>query len=440
MENVLLGMTAMGSVHWLRRCKMICVQRTAVGIVWAVVCALVGQTTVSWSADWFVSPTGSADGQGTKQSPWDLTSALEGKHPVAPGDTVWIAGGTYKHPDRTLGSPGYVVRLAGQEGKPVHVRAMPAERVTLDGGLTVQSPANWLWVWDLEILVSENFTMPRRVEEPGSHPQSYNRPWGGLNIHAGQGCKYINLVIHDNAQGVSFWTGATDSELHGCLIYDNGWDAPDRGHGHAIYTQNQTGVKVISDCIMTGGYSYTMHAYGSSRAYVDNYLIEGNVAYHAGTFLIGGGRPSRGIRVLANLLYGVPMQIGYTAPENEDCVVRDNVIVNASLSITRFKHVVNEGNLVLGARDPRPMPPDARVVLRPNRYDPDRANLVIFNWARKPAVEVGLAGFVQPGEKFRLQNPRDFFGPPVLSGTFRGQPVSVPVEGEFAALVVLRGR
>ena len=92
---------------------------------------------------------------------------------------------------------------------------------------------------------------------------------------------------------------------HGCLIYDNGWAGTDRGHGHAIYTQNEDGIKTIADCIMTGGHGYTLHAYGSARAYVDNYLVAGNIAYAADTFLIGGGRPSHNIRVRDNVLHGV---------------------------------------------------------------------------------------------------------------------------------------
>jgi hypothetical protein len=243
------------------------------------------------AADWYASADGKPDGAGTKDSPWDLQSALEGKQKIVPGDTLWVLPGTYKYPDRKLGSPGYVVKLAGQKERPIHVRGLPGQRTTIDGGLSVQAPSSWLWIWDLEIIVSENFTMPRRVEEPGSHPQSYNRPWGGLHIHAGEGCKFIHLLIHDNAQGVSWWKGSTNSELYGCIIYDNGWSAPDRGHGHAIYTQNQDGIKTIAECIMTGGYSYTMHAYGSSQAYVDNYLIEGNVAYNGGTCLVGGRTP-----------------------------------------------------------------------------------------------------------------------------------------------------
>lgn len=388
------------------------------------------------AADWHVTADGKPDAAGSKEAPWDLPSALSGKQKVAPGDTVWVAAGTYKYPDRKLDSPGYTVRLAGAKDKPIQVRAVAGARVTIDGGLTIQPPSAYLWIRDLEILVSENSSMSRTVGEPGSHPQSYNRPWGGLNVQAGQDCKYINLVIHDNAQGVSFWSGATDSELYGCIIYDNGWKAPDRGHGHAVYTQNQNGVKTISDCVMTGGYSYTMHAYGSRRAYVDNYLVQRNIAYDAGTFLIGGGRPSRGIRVLGNFLHGVAMQIGYNAPENEDCEVRDNVIVNGGLSINKYKKAVNEGNLVLGKNDPRPA--GVRVELLPNRYDPGRANVAIFNWAGKTTAEINPGGLLRPGDKFRLMNPREMFGRPVVAGTFDGTPIQAPVVGEFAAFVLLK--
>ena len=61
--------------------------------------------------------------------------------------------------------------------------------------------------------------------------------------------KFINLVIHHARQGLSYWAEDRDSEVHGCIIYDNGWPAVDRGHGHAIYTQNKDGIKTISDCV-----------------------------------------------------------------------------------------------------------------------------------------------------------------------------------------------
>ncbi len=385
------------------------------------------------ATEWYVAPHGTPAGQGTKAAPWDLESALGGKQKIAPGDTLWIRGGTYKKPFELLGQ-GFVVRLAGREGAPVRVRPFGGERATIDGGLTIQPPASYLWLQDLEILVSE--LRPGKPVPPDPTYRVVGRPWGGLNINTGAGCKFIDLVIHDNCQGVSFWSGAADSELYGCLIYDNGWAGTDRGHGHAIYTQNRTGVKTIADCIMTGGYGYTLHAYGSKRADVDNYLVEGNICYNAGPFLIGGGKPSHNIRVLDNFLYGVRTQLGYDAPYNEDCEVRHNVIVRGDLSINGYRKVVNEGNLVIGKADP--LPSGTRVILRRNRYDPRRANLALYNFDRKPVVEVDASPVLRRGDRFRLMDPRDFFGKPALAGIYEGHPIRVPVAGEFAAFVLLK--
>lgn len=393
-------------------------------------------TSSARPAEFYVAPSGKPSASGAQADPWELSAALAGNTKIAPGDTLWIAAGTYKHPNRKLGSPGYEVKLAGAEGKPIRVRGELGKRVTIDGGLSVQQPSSWLWIENLEILVSENFSMSRTVAEPGSFPKDYGRPWGGLNVLSGTGCKYINLVIHDNAQGVSFWSPATDSELYGAIIYDNGWKAPDRGHGHAIYTQNQNGVKTIADCILTGGFSYTMHAYGSSRAYVDHYLIEGNISYDGGAFLIGGGRPSHEIRLVGNYFCNVPVQLGYDAPYNEDCEVRGNVLFNSGMSINKFRKVVREENLEV--RRGEPARQDNLIVVRPNRYQPGRANIVIFNWQRKPQAAVPVGETLKPGDRYQLRNPRDFFGKPLAEGVYDGKPLTVSTPGDFLALVLVR--
>src|SRR5437899_265493 len=283
------------------------------------VAALIIIPSGAYATEWYVGPNGTPDGKGTRDRSWDIASALGGKPAIKAGDTLFLLRGTY----RRRPQENFEVRLTGTDGKPVHIRPAPGERTIIDGGLADMEPSTHLWIWDLEILVSE--PQPSKPVGPGSWPKDFTRPWGGLNIYAGNGCKYIGLVIHDCRQGVSWWSGSRDSEIHGCIIYDNGWRAVDRGHGHAIYTQNQEGIKRITDCIMTGGHGYTLHAYGSRRAYVDNYVVEGNICYDGGTFLVGGGRPSRNIRVSNNYLHGVSMQIGYDAPHNEDCEVRENV-------------------------------------------------------------------------------------------------------------------
>ena len=400
---------------------------------------------------YFVAPEGKPNNKGTKESPWDIASAMEGQHKVEPGATIYLRDGIYKRRP----NEHFNVRLVGTEEKPIHVRPFPGERATIDGGMYILSPTAYLWMWELEFMVSE--PNPVHPVEPGSHPNTFTRPHGGMELREGRNCKYINLVIHHCRGGFGFWSGDINSELHGCIIYDNGWWGTDRGHGHAIYTQNKEGVKVISDCIMTGGYSYTMHAYGSSRAYVDNFLIEGNIAYDGGPFLIGGGRPSRNIRILNNYLYNVKMRMGYDAPYNEDCTIRGNVIVNGGFEIKNYRkgdmrnnlivngdiHTVNSENVVKEenhiATTNALKPKEQLVVLRPNKYAPNRANLAIYNWNKALTIQMDASGFLKDGEKYVLMCPKHFFGNPVHWGVCEKGRIMVPMfHKEFAAFVMLK--
>jgi len=387
---------------------------------------------LSLADQWYAGPNGKPTNPGTEESPWDIASALGGQQKVAPGDTILLLGGTYKRRPQEL----FEIRLAGTAENPIHIQPAPGNRARIDGGLSVQSPSAYVWIHDLEIFVSE--PQPEKPVSPGSSPEDLNRPWGGLHTHGGRDCKYINLIIHNCNQGISSWQGEIDPEIYGCIIYDNGWLGTDRGHGHCIYTQNKDGVKTISNCIMTCRYdgTYTMHAYGSERAYVDNFLVEQNICYGKGPFLIGGGRPSRDIRVARNYLYDVSMRIGYNAPYNENCQVSDNIIVNGELDIAKYKQVAQSGNLVIKKGEKRPA--GTKSVLLPNRLDRNRAHLVIYNWDKAEKVDVNAGPFLADGESFRLMDPQDLFGEPVARGKCQAGAISVLVQGEFAVFVVLK--
>lgn len=400
----------------------------------------------------YVSVSGRADNAGTADSPWDIESALAGRQAIAPGATVYLAGGTYRHPDRRWDSPGFSVALEGAREHPIHIRPVPGERVTLDGKVEVRSNARYLWIWDLEITVSETAAWNRRVSAGGTAVDGFAElPQGGLNILGGTGSKFIHCVIHDMNSGVGFWRSAVDAEMHGCLIHGIGAIGPDRYHGPGIYTQNENGTKALTDNILFGNYSTTIQAYGSSKAEVSGFRIEGNIAFapikegQRERILIGGGRPSRRIRATDNVLYEVPLQLGYTAPYNEDATVMSNWIVNATLAIHGFREVVQRGNVILPPGQPRPQR-SADVILRPSRYAPGRANLAIFNWERRAHVDVELSAVLQRGQSFHIVSALNFYGQPVAAGTFDGRPVSVPIpveprtgDGEFCAFVV-RGK
>jgi len=396
-------------------------------------CILLLDVAVCSAGQWYAGPEGKSTSAGTRNEPWDIASALDGKQKIAAGDTLYLLEGTYRRRPNEL----FEVRLAGTEEKPIVMSPAEGARVRIDGGLSVQEPSAHVWIRDLEIFVSE--PVPAEPVSPGSSPEDLKRPWGGLHTHGGKDCKYINLIIHNCNQGISCWKDEINPLIYGCIIYGNGWLGTDRGHGHCIYTQNDEGVKVISNCIMTCKYdgTYTMHAYGSDQAYVNNFLVEESIFYDKGPFLIGGGRPSKNIRVFRNYLYNVDMRIGYNAPYNENCEIRDNLIVNGGLNIDRYRTALQDGNTII--KEGQKRPDGAKVVLLPNRFDRNRAHLAIYNWDKAESVEVTVQPFLRSGEAFRLMDPKDFFGKPVFEGKCEGDVVRVPVKSEFAVFVVVKG-
>lgn len=398
----------------------------------------------------FVAVEGKIQNEGTRESPWDLASTLAGRHSIPPGSTILLQAGTYRHPDRSWDSPGFTISLAGERGKPIHIRPASAGRVTIDGKLEVKHSARHLRVWELEITVSETIHWNRRVRAGGMEPDDSSAlPSGGLNILGGSDSKFIHLVIRDMYSGVGLWRTAVDAELYGCVIYGIGAIGPDRYHGPGIYTQNQSGTKQITDNLLLSNYSTTLQAYGSQQAPVQGFHVEGNIAFapiKAGgreRILIGGAQPSSRIVATENILYEVPLELGYSASHNEDAIVTGNRIVNAPMIIKNFRNLVQSGNIVVLPDQPRP-DRVAEVILRPSRYIPGRANLAIFNWQKKPQVNVTLNSLLMPGQAFSIVSALDYFGEPLVQGRFDGRPIPVPIpveprtgDGEFCAFVVL---
>ncbi|MHC4243622.1 MAG: right-handed parallel beta-helix repeat-containing protein [Planctomycetota bacterium] len=394
-------------------------------------CLLAIAAETGFASHWYIAPDGKSTNSGTQESTWDIASTLNGKQKIAAGETIYLMEGTYRRRPKEL----FEIRLVGTEEAPIHIRPIPAHRVRIDGGLSVQSPSAHVWVHDLEIVVSE--PRPKQAISPGSHPKDLNRPWGGVHMFGGNNCKYINLIIHNCNQGISCWKGEINPEIYGCIIYDNGWLGTDRGHGHCIYTQNDEGVKTISNCIMSCLYdgTYTLHAYGSERAYVNNYLIEENIFYNKGPFLIGGGRPSYNIRVFRNYLYNVDMRIGYAAPYNENCQVRDNIIIHGGLDITRYNKVIREGNVIIKSNE---FPVGTKSVLLPNRFDPNRAHLVVYNWDSAEELKVRTKPFLKNNDSYLIMDPQNCFGTPITQGTCRSDTIRIPVKNAFEVFIVIK--
>jgi hypothetical protein len=415
----------------------------------ALVCVIAVTAATAEAAEWYVTANGSDSGAGTQASPMSLTKALSGSTPARPGDTIWLRGGTYLN--------SYTSWLSGTASAPITIRAYPGERVVFDANnAAVRSSgfvlsiygSNTTW-WGFEIMSSD----PARDFSDGPHNPN------GVLVNESQNIKLINLIVHDlGGQGFGLWAENTGAEVYGCLIYNvgsNHWD-------HGIYVQNRTGAKKIADNIIANTASHGIHGYGSDAAYLDNITIEGNTVFEAGALggsyerniLLGGGRVAQNPVIVNNYTYfkgtgGGNSNIGYSAGA-ANAVVKNNYWIGGNAAIRMiFSGGDVTGNFFSGSLDPgdtasrwpnntfvpsRPTTGNA-IFVRKNTYEPGRAHITIYNWARAASVAVGLAqAGLNVGDGYEIRDALNYFGAPVATGTYDGSSsISIPMNNLTAA-------
>jgi hypothetical protein len=235
---------------------------------------------------------------------WDLQTALSQPGQLQPGDIVWLHSGVYAGP--------FTSYLNGTPERPIVVRGYPGEPVVIDGGDSRGSPiltikGSYTRFWGMEIMSSAGNKIS---SQSTSWPTDI--PYGeGIVIDqggtAGTGSRFINLDVHDTRQEISSWKEAEGAEVDGCLLYDNGWIAPDRPHGHTMYVQTSSHerAKLFAQNILLRAYSHNFQAYGSSAAFVDSLIFDGNVLADGGerNFLLGCDNIAHSPTVENNVMY-----------------------------------------------------------------------------------------------------------------------------------------
>jgi hypothetical protein len=391
----------------------------------------------------YVSPNGVAGRDGSLANPIDLVSALSASGPARPGDTVWLRGGTYRG--------AFTSNLNGTAAAPIVVRQYPGERATLDNASNPTLPTlivngSWTTYWGFEITNS----YPNRFVDIAGRGT-------GLDVY-GPNTKFINMVIHDAQVGVGFWTPAVNAEIYGSVIYNNGIEWTDRGHGHSIYTQNGSGTKRIVDNIMFNGFSFGIHAY-TQGGNIDNLVMDGNVSFNHGVLssgglksglLLGGGQVARNPVITNNHLYNSPgfggrgADIGYGTAcaggtvQNNVFASDTALMLNCATTFTgnqvyggiNFASGSYPSNTYHSAR-----PTGSWVSIRPNLYEPGRANIVIYNWSRAASVAVNLAqAGLAAGDSYEIRDAQNFYGPAIATGVFNGTSASVPMTSNVVAM------
>ena len=306
------------------------------------------------AAEFHVTPDGSTSAVGSIADPWDLQTALAHPDVVQPGDVIWLHEGTYR------GS--FFSELEGTAGHPIIVRQAPGERAIIDiepdrRGVGFHGYGAWTRFHGFEITCSNPV---RETEQSGSWPNDIRR---GSVESRGDHLQWVNLLVHDLGNGFGFWSGGEAGEIYGCLIYNNGWSGPDRGHGHAIYAQNETGTKRIVDNITFQQFGDGIDVYGSTRATIRGFHIEGNVSFLNGALhepgarttdlRVGGECPIEDVLITGNLVHGGGIVVGYLWGEtNHSARVVNNYMTGGASAYFQSEFVfsgntvVSEGPLV----------------------------------------------------------------------------------------------
>ena len=220
-----------------------------------------------------------ASGNGSLQSPWDLQTALNQKPEVVNGgDIIWLHKGVYN--GRFLSTLQSII-----SDKNIVISAIKDEKVILNGNVAsnktsvLEVRGKQVTFKNMVITFLGDFS--RQQTEPNFQKVD------GLNHSSGVGCKFINLMIHNNpGSGFGSWKRTADTEINGCLIFKNGYYSAKRGSGVGIYVQNSSEkTRLIKNNIIFNNYYKGIEVWSDNRKaneeYVKNITLDNNVIFNS---------------------------------------------------------------------------------------------------------------------------------------------------------------
>jgi len=125
--------------------------------------------------------------------------------------------------------------------------------------------------------------------------------------------KLVNLVVHDNLNGIFTGSSSSSTEIYGCVVYNNGMhalgsDSIEKGFGHGLYLENSSGFSKVYEDIVLNNFNLGMQGYGVTAPYVGGDIM-GTVIANSGSPL---GKFGDVNRRNYNLIFGPDSQVSPT--------------------------------------------------------------------------------------------------------------------------------
>jgi hypothetical protein len=448
-------------------------------------------------AGWHVGPNGSSSNAGTTSQPWSLTYALGGASgKIQPGDTVWLHGGTYRGQFRATvaGSAGNPVVIRQYPGERATIDVAGATSGTSRGdGFVVKG--SWTEWWDFELMSSD----PNRYSDTRPNMMindANNTKYIDLVVHDGG----IGFYNYETASNVEFngnivynngWQTSTKGGGH--AFYMKSGTGPVLLRDNVMFNQFAYGIHEYTDAAAGQLINITMD--GNASFNTGSVANEYSTAA-AANILVGGEEPVKQSKVINNMTYFSPgygyynLMMGYSSFANVDLTLSNNYAVGGKYVLTtgQWDKITASGNELIGSggvvrvldaslggyswgtntylRDPvasawqfngtdysfatwklntglgltdlalSAPPVTTKVFVRPSRYEPGRAVIVVYNWGKASSVAVDLSGVLTGGAQYEVRNVQNWYGTPVVTGTYGGGSIDIPMGGVAPPAVV----
>ena len=422
--------------------------------------------------DFFVSPTGSPSGDGSFAKPWDLATALAGPAEVTPGSTIWLRGGMYTN---AADPRGFASTLMGTPDAPIVVRQYPEERATVTNILFVTGAYTWFWGFEV------TNPAPQQGVMHGVHLKGPGLKVINLVVHdatddgifigpEAAGAEVNGSIVYNN--------GRTDNLTHGIyckshtgtlllkdnIVFDN-WaygfhcyanDGPYIQNidleGNVAFNNYIWGVPSDADILVGGvfpasgitvneNYTYRTNFANTLSADIGSDVVANQDLVCTNNYFIGGWWRMGAwatATVTGNTLYNFTSggMVWTLGSDSSDERWSDNTLFGDPSAVV-WRHDTADVTTFDGWRtqngfaDPGTYagsaPTGVKIVVRPNQYEPGRANIIVYNWAQQSTVSVDVSGILDRGDRYVVQNAEDFYGPPIASGIYKGQPLELPM-------------
>jgi hypothetical protein len=454
-------------------------------------CALSFAAQSLMAADIYVSPTGSTSGTGGLNSPLDLATALSGSKVAKGGTIWLRGGtylgpfvshltGDSSSPITVRGYPNERAILATdyQYLDMGVLNVLGAFAVYRDFEVTVRNPTRSystsfrpmgvqvqapntkfinLVVHDVgmgfgfwsEAVNSELYG--NLIYNCGTQNTILDKRAGhGIYLQNSTGVKLIrdNIIFNQFGWGVHGFGGSLNGiALDGNILFNNGvLSGPSVGPVNNILISGAAATNIS----LTSNYTYQSFDVPYHQVFADANVCLGCTQWNVSGSLnvtdnyFVGGIPSAWIvgfqqaNIQRNRFVGSGGFLGMLAPSDALLQADENLYWGGGYLGSPATFQYNVENFTFTQWQQRTnaektsqyrtgKPSGSDVVLRGNIYDSTRSNLVIYNWAMAPAVAVSLSSVMPVGASFEIRNVQDYFGPPVLVGTYLGGSISIPM-------------